>query len=207
MYHHIKSHLIVCWYFSFSFNTMTVFKSLLQAVAHCDNFPYTLDVSSKDEIHHAIPFILGPHTIGHVLPSVLAALKKYNETLEKSAFNISDKSISFSDEVNTAKERTLVVKTLMDTWRQNLTFDILSGWRDELYPVYGDENEPDNIAFVMERASAALFGVSTFGVHLNAYMKNEQGEIFMWVARRALTKPTWPGLLDNCVSLFFLCVS
>lgn len=178
---------------------MTVFKTLLEAVAYCDNFPYSLDNTSKDELHHAIPFILGPHTIGHVLPSVLVALKQYNNALDTHVFEISDTFISFSNNVKTSQERTLAIKTLMDTWRQNLTFDVLAGWRDELYPVYGDDSEPDNIAFVMERASAALFGVATFGVHLNAYIKNEQGEIFMWVARRALTKPTWPGLLDNCV--------
>ncbi|KAI7869592.1 NUDIX hydrolase domain-like protein [Mucor mucedo] len=178
---------------------MTVFNTLLEAVAHCDNFPYVLDPKKEDdEMHRAIPFLLGAHTIGHVLPSVLVALKDYNQTTP--VFTISDSSVQFNETVQTSQERTLAVKALMDSWRQNKTFDVLAGWRDELYPVYGDENEPDNIAFVMERASAALFGVSTFGVHLNAYIRNDQGEIFMWVARRALTKPTWPGLLDNCVA-------
>lgn len=183
---------------------MTVFKTLLEAVAHCDNFPYILDAENENEMHRAIPFLLGTHTIGHVLPSVLLALKDYNQTTP--VFTITDNSVRFNETIKTSAQRTGAVKTLMDSWRKNKTFDVLAGWRNELYPVYGDENEPDNIAFVMERASAALFGVSTFGVHLNAYIRNDQGEIFMWVARRALTKPTWPGLLDNCVNVSSFCM-
>lgn len=76
------------------------------------------------------------------------------------------------------------------------------GWRDELYPVYGDDSRADNIAFVMERAATPLFGIPTFGVHVNGFSRDAStGEKKMWVARRALTKQTWPGVLDNCVCI------
>lgn len=176
---------------------MPVFENLLQVVKYCDTFPYTLDPSSTDEIHHAVPFTLGPYTIGNVLPSVIPHLINYNNQ-NNNHFIITKDNITFNKDINTPQKRSDVVKQLMDTWRANKTFDVLSGWRNELYPVYGDDTEPDNIAFVIERASAALFGISTFGVHLNAYTR-KNGDIFVWVARRALTKPTWPGLLDNCV--------
>jgi len=74
------------------------------------------------------------------------------------------------------------------------------GWRDELYPIYGDSNNQSGVAFVMERCATPLFGVLTLGVHLNGYTRNEQGQVKMWVARRAKTKPTWPGWLDNTVA-------
>ncbi|GAA5804673.1 hypothetical protein HPULCUR_010176 [Helicostylum pulchrum] len=176
---------------------MPVFENLLQVVSHCDTFPYTLDPSSTDEIHHAVPFTLGPYTIGNVLPSVIPHLINYNK--QENNFLITSDRITFHKHINTPQKRSDVVKQLMDTWRANNTFDVLSGWRNELYPVYGDDSQPDNIAFVIERASAALFGISTFGVHLNAYTR-ENGQILVWIARRALTKPTWPGLLDNCVA-------
>lgn len=175
-----------------------VFKNLLEAVAYCDTVPYTRDPTSNDEIHHATPFILGPHTIGNVLPSVLPALKEYNE-LNHAPFVMTNESIQFNPDIDNAEKRSAVMKRLVEYWREHQTFEVLSGWRNELYPVYGDDNEPDSIAFVIERASAVLFGISTFGVHLNAYTKKEGGQIFIWIARRALTKPTWPGLLDNCV--------
>jgi hypothetical protein len=179
---------------------MTVYKSLLDAIAACDKFPYQLDPSSKDEIHHAIPFILGPHTVGNILPSVIPALVEYNGSQINKPFDITSTTISFSNHITTPEGRTTAVKTLMDTWRENKTFAVLSGWRNELFPVYGDLAQPDNVAFVMERAATPLFGISTFGVHLNAFTRNEKGDILMWVARRSMSKPTWPGLLDNCVA-------
>jgi hypothetical protein len=176
------------------------FKSLLEVVQACDKYPYETESSSTGNVHNPTPFILGPHKIGNVLPKVLPALVQYNEREhEKTPFEITEKAITFSAWVNTPELRTTVMKQLMDTWREEKVFPVLEGWRNELYPIYGDLNQPDNVAFVMERASTPLFGISTFGVHLNAYTKNEEGEIFMWVARRALTKPTYPGLLDNCV--------
>lgn len=51
-------------------------------------------------------------------------------------------------------------------------------------------------AFALERAACALFGVATFGVHLTAYTPDYR----IWVPRRAATKSTWPGYLDNSVA-------
>jgi hypothetical protein len=182
---------------------MAAFKSLLEVVQQCDKFPYTIDSTCQDEIHHAVPFILGPHTIGNILPHVVPALKEYNSKFESnSPFVITDNSVSFASWVDTFQLRTSVMKQLMDTWRELETFDVLAGWRNELYPVYGDVSQVDNVAFVMERTATPLFGISTFGVHLNAYTKTKDGQILMWVARRSKTKQTWPGLLDNCVSLW-----
>lgn len=51
-----------------------------------------------------------------------------------------------------------------------------TGWRNELYAIYaspqsrafkGSVNKPfGNVAFHLERAACALFGLATFGVHL-----------------------------------------
>ena len=81
--------------------------------------------------------------------------------------------------------------------------NLFLGWRNEIFPVYGDASRTDNVAFVIERAGTPLFGISQFGAHLNCYVREADGSIKIWVARRSLTKQTWPGLLDNCVSNFF----
>ena len=47
-------------------------------------------------------------------------------------------------------------------------FEVLKGWRDELYPVYGPEGE---VVFTVERAASALLGVLTYGCHLTAYTR------------------------------------
>ncbi|CAO3621391.1 unnamed protein product [Cunninghamella blakesleeana] len=94
------------------------------------------------------------------------------------------------------EDRSKAIELLTHQWRKEKVFPALAGWRDELYPVYGKHGVP---AFVIERAAAALFGISTFGVHINVFIR-DQGVIKMWVARRSLSKQTWPGVLDNCVA-------
>ena len=46
----------------------------------------------------------------------------------------------------------------------------------------------------------ALFGFRTYGVHVNGYVRNDSGDVYMWIARRSKKKPTYPGKLDNTVS-------
>ncbi|WWC57849.1 uncharacterized protein I303_100384 [Kwoniella dejecticola CBS 10117] len=93
----------------------------------------------------------------------------------------------------------------------------LAGWRNELYSIYaasyssglnqGPPTSPimlgagtfDNVAFHLERAACALFGLATFGVHMTAY-EGEGSEMKVWVPRRSKTKATWPGRLDNTVA-------
>jgi hypothetical protein len=48
-----------------------------------------------------------------------------------------------------------------------------------------------NVGFWLERAACGLFGVVTFGVHINGYVEREGGEISVWVPRRSATKQTF----------------
>ncbi|EIE76693.1 hypothetical protein G6F46_001678 [Rhizopus delemar] len=171
---------------------MMVHKTLLEAAQSCDKFPYAF--KSTEEM--PVPFEHNGALIGHILPSVLCVLKEYNHQNTPSPFVISSGRVTFASWADTFEKRTEVMRVLADHWRKQKTFPVLTGWRNELYPVYGHKE----IAFVMERAATPLFGISTFGVHLNAYVVNDDGEIYMWIARRAKTKQTWPGLLDNCVA-------
>jgi hypothetical protein len=51
----------------------------------------------------------------------------------------------------------------------------------------------------MERAAVPLFGVRAFGIHLNGYVRSGN-DTLMWVARRSMNKPTYPGKLDQLVA-------
>ena len=50
----------------------------------------------------------------------------------------------------------------------------------------------------MERCVTKFFGIKTYGVHVNCFFRNQDGQICLWIGRRSPTKETWPGLLDNC---------
>ena len=45
-----------------------------------------------------------------------------------------------------------------------------------------------------------LFGITAFGVHLNGLVRGADGTLGMWVARRARSKATGPGKLDQMVA-------
>ena len=53
---------------------------------------------------------------------------------------------------------------------------------------------------LIERAAARFWGTLTFGAHANGYVVDAAGRpTHLWIARRALTKATDPGKLDNLV--------
>ena len=76
---------------------------------------------------------------------------------------------------------------------------MLEGWRDELYPVYGPENQ---LLFSVERSASTLLGVVTYGVHMTGFVRDEGAShgLKIWVPRRAKTKQTFGGMLDNTVA-------
>lgn len=73
----------------------------------------------------------------------------------------------------------------------------IRGWRDESFPLLDDGGR--RLA-VIERAAARFWGALTFGAHGNGYLAGASGRpTHLWIARRALDKPTDPGRWDNLV--------
>jgi len=75
---------------------------------------------------------------------------------------------------------------------------LITGWRHETFGVSAlDDGRP---LATLERAAARFWGTATFGAHCNGYVADASGRpSHLWVARRALTKPTDPGRLDNLI--------
>lgn len=67
----------------------------------------------------------------------------------------------------------------------------LRGWRNELLDIYGEGRHLG----VIERAAMRPLGMLTRAVHLNAWTPDGR----LWIARRALSKATDPGLWDTLV--------
>ena len=102
------------------------------------------------------------------------------------------------------------MKELTERWRDTGLFPDVAGpkkWRNELYPVYKDpfgvhdhpthsgvsSEDTMNYSFEMERAACALFGIVTYGVHMNIFdeVEDESGRhLRVWVPTRARTKQT-----------------
>ncbi|PPQ99316.1 hypothetical protein CVT24_009184 [Panaeolus cyanescens] len=128
-------------------------------------------------------------------------------------------TISMCDWLDTPSKRTAAMNELCERWRDTGLFSDVCGptkWRAEMYPIYADpfgvHDHPStsgqetglNYAFEMERSACALFGVVTYGVHMSIYEEtrqdNGENKLRVWIPTRALTKPTFPGYLDNTVA-------
>ena len=69
------------------------------------------------------------------------------------------------------------------------------GWRNELLDVWSDAVPDVTCLGVIERGVVRPLGLVTRAVHLNAW----SGDNHLWVARRALSKATDPGMWDTLV--------
>lgn len=170
-------------------------KTLLDLVDACDSFPYKFP-SSVEASERLSRFYAKGILVGYIRASVVSALQRdfpaYFSILpnEGQAFDVFIR--------DTDKDISKLLNGIAQFWKTNDTFEVLKGWRDEQYTIYGHEQEQ---LFTLERAACGLFGLVTYGAHLNAYIPaTASSSIQMWCPRRALTKATYPGMLDNSVA-------
>lgn len=100
-----------------------------------------------------------------------------------------------NDSLKGLEERTKAVAVVLVELRDR---GVITGWRDELFPVV--QTFSSDPVLLIERAAASAFGIKAYGVHVNGYVQRPDGSKAMWVARRSKTKQTWPGMLDHIVA-------
>jgi 8-oxo-dGTP pyrophosphatase MutT (NUDIX family) len=74
---------------------------------------------------------------------------------------------------------------------------VVRGWRGETYAIRAEGG--GEVLFHIERAAVRFFGLTSSAAHLNGYFLQNKISI-TWIARRAATKATDPGMLDNLVA-------
>lgn len=169
----------------------------LALVAQCDGFPYAdsdpAAYWARTETYYQLRVDGHDYALGYMLPSVAEVFRG----IPKWSLDDSERVLTLTAG-NDAEARSQAVATTLLALRELGHFDVLKKWRGELYAVYGRDKE---LLFNVERSASPLFGVVTYGVHLTAYTKNkETGEIKIWTPRRAKTKQTYGGMLDNAVA-------
>ncbi|KAL1917704.1 uncharacterized protein VTP21DRAFT_3538 [Calcarisporiella thermophila] len=165
--------------------------SFLEVIRKCDNV--ILD--------SLVPWRLSSGAIlGYLHHSTIPHLSSYNSLFPEGQqpFVIREKCVEFAGWVNDYKKRCDVMHRLLEYWRKEQTFACLKGWRNELYPIYGDDSHEKGLAMSIERSGAYIFGIAAYGSHMNGYVRTAEG-IKMWIGRRSPCKQTWPGYLDNTV--------
>ncbi len=114
-------------------------------------------------------------------------------------WDTSRRTVSILKGQRTEQDRTRIVDALAAHWRSNRTFGLLGSWSGEAWPVFGRAGE---LLFKMERMAVGLFGAMRYGVHMTAYTPSAGSShgIKIWVPKRAATKSTYAGMLDNTVA-------
>jgi len=74
---------------------------------------------------------------------------------------------------------------------------VVRGWRGETYAMRAEAG--GDALFHIERAAVRFFGLTSSAAHLNGFFLQAEKPT-IWIARRAATKATDPGMLDNLVA-------
>lgn len=146
---------------------------------------------------HALPWYLGdaPEATGYLVHEHAKLLRSLGPE-----WTTLPKGLCWDTPEKTPASRNMALAQLAAELR---TQGQITGWRDEKFSFWLDEQgssdqrkEPDPLraeAFRMERAAFRFFGLRSHAVHINGFTP----EGFMWCGRRALSKATDPGMLDN----------
>jgi 8-oxo-dGTP pyrophosphatase MutT (NUDIX family) len=140
------------------------------------------------------PFRIADQPVGWVKLDFAERLAAFDEV-----FRVSDHAVELAPELDGVDVRTAAVEPIL---RRLADDGLTSRWRDERYPVAPLDASPHaggSVLMHMERAAIPLFGVRAYGEHMNGWVRQGDG-LYLWVARRADDKPTYPGMLDNTVA-------
>jgi 8-oxo-dGTP pyrophosphatase MutT (NUDIX family) len=148
------------------------------------SWPALAAARRRDE-HQRLPFVLGGCTAGSVPRAALPALAAWPRWLA-----VTDTAVTL-----TAPDPNAALAEMNAALRQQ---GWVRAWRDELFAI--TEISTGRHLAQTERAASRFWGTLTLGAHANGYVADARGRpTHLWVAQRALTKATDPGLRDNLV--------
>nr|WP_316639605.1 DUF4743 domain-containing protein [uncultured Roseateles sp.] len=136
-----------------------------------------------------LPLYLGDQAIGVLAPQRVAPLLAVLP-----ACSVQGRRLVWAAQDLAPDQRSLQIHQAAERLRE---LGLISGWRNEAYrceaPVADPLLEQGAELFRLERAAFRFFGLRSRAVHINGFSV-EGG---LWCGRRALSKATDPGRLDN----------
>ncbi|KAL4979546.1 NUDIX hydrolase domain-like protein [Aspergillus desertorum] len=171
-------------------------KTYLELVGECDRFPYYQDdpaaYTSHMKKYYTFKIKGCESVLGYILNEVV---DRFDWPVESWSIDATARTVMLTAGPTPA-ERNLALAHLLERAVREDLFEVLRGWRNEMYPVYGPDGE---FLLEMERCASPLFGIVSYGIHATAYVEDEEG-LKLWIPRRSKTKQTYPSMLDNTVA-------
>ena len=136
-----------------------------------------------------LSFIIDGRQVGWLKPGFADELSAWPEL-----FIHERNTIRLSPDLAEFEQRSEAVDSVI---RALVSAGVIDHYLSEPYPV--TPGSRDHAMMVIDRSSAAYFGIRCFGQHLNGYVRQDTG-LHLWIARRARDRRIFPGRLDNLVA-------
>ena len=148
------------------------------------SWPALAAARRRDE-RQRLPFVVDGCTVGSVPRAAVDRLTAWPQWLDVAAGGVT----------LLASDRDAALATMNAALRQQ---GWVRAWRDELFAI--TDPATGRPLAQTERAASRFWGTRTLGAHANGYITGADGRpTHLWVAQRALTKATDPGMRDNLV--------
>lgn len=172
-------------------NGMSGCSPLMHLLRKCNSFFMQGLVSAQGECR---PLVVCGRQVGVVRPDVAMCLMEYPQV-----FTPSSGAFVLNPQLDTYGKRTSAVDLVLRDLRSKDVLRALRGWRDEAFCVWADFGHGEPLLEV-ERSAVTALGIRAFGTHITGYTRSqEDGLLRIWVQKRALDKPTYPGMMDSLV--------
>ncbi|XP_069974917.1 uncharacterized protein [Penaeus vannamei] len=171
-------------------NEMQTFSSstLIQILRKCNSFFIQGLVSVQGECR---PLITCGRQVGVIRPDVACCLLDYPQV-----FTATPDAFIINPQLNSYASRSSALDYVLRDLRAKNVLLALRGWREECFNVWADFGaEP---LFKIERSAATVLGVRAYGVHVTGYTYRD-GKMMIWLQKRSIDKPTYPGMMDTMV--------
>jgi 8-oxo-dGTP pyrophosphatase MutT (NUDIX family) len=136
-----------------------------------------------------LPFLVDGRRVGRVRRDFAPQLESFDEVLDLGDAAVALKARYTDFEARSAAMHEVVLALNAAGVKLRL--------RDEDYAVHADWSEPPLLR--LERGAVPLFGTCGLGIHVNGFVRKDDG-LHLWVGRRAKDKATAPGKLDHIVA-------
>ncbi|HYE48405.1 MAG TPA: DUF4743 domain-containing protein [Azospirillaceae bacterium] len=135
------------------------------------------------------PFLVAGTPVGWVAEAFARRLAALGRPFEET-----DAGIALSPSLSGFGERTAAMADAVERLVRDRAVHKLRG---ELYPVLTRWGAEPLMA--VDRAAVPYFGLKSFGLHVNGYVRRKDG-LHLWVGRRSSDRGVAPGKLDNLVA-------
>ncbi len=144
---------------------------------------------NRHDLSGFLPFEVGETRIGWVRRSLAARLAERPEV-----FAVGADAVGFAPGLDRPERRSAALGEIVGAWHESGLLRRVTG---ELLAIGASLAEPP--LFLIDRAAVQAFGFSAVGVHVNGYVRRDDG-LHVWIAERAAGRHSYPGMLDNMVA-------